>query len=128
MGTDGDDHGENQPGDGDGAQDLSTAHDATSSERYDGRSAHGPGELDASPPQLGSRILLTWIELTAVGIVGGFLGATVGGPPGFVIYLATSLLTVGIIFHNVNELVKAWLRLSWNGDTKSTSDPAEKQS
>jgi len=32
-----------------------------------------------------------------------------------VIYLATTLLTVGIIFHNVNELVKAWLRASQTG-------------
>ncbi|QFU84178.1 hypothetical protein GCU68_11755 [Natronorubrum aibiense] len=59
---------------------------------------------------MGSRILVTWIELTVVGITGGILGATVGGPPGFVIYLTTTLLTVGIIFYNVNELVKAWLR------------------
>ncbi|MFD1562144.1 hypothetical protein ACFR99_00960 [Haloarchaeobius amylolyticus] len=68
-----------------------------------------------SPPRLGSRILVTWIELTVVGITGGILGASVGGPPGFVIYLATTLLTVAIIFHNVNELVKAWLRAEQHG-------------
>nr|WP_312911510.1 hypothetical protein [Natronosalvus caseinilyticus] len=66
--------------------------------------------LESSPPRLGSRVLLTWLELTVVGITGGILGATVGGPPGFVIYLTTTLLTVAVIFHNVNELIKAWLR------------------
>lgn len=112
MGTDGDDRGENLPVDGgdSAAEDLSTVRDAASTDRHDDRSVSGPGELDASPPRLGSRILVTWIELTVVGITGGLLGATVGGPPGFVIYLATTLLTVGIIFYNVNELVKAWLR------------------
>ncbi|MFC4541334.1 hypothetical protein ACFO5R_05275 [Halosolutus amylolyticus] len=103
------------PGDNSAAEDLSTVRDAASSDRHDDRSASGSGELDASPPRLGSRILVTWIELTVVGITGGLLGAAVGGPPGFVVYLATTLLTVGIIFHNVNELVKAWLRASRAG-------------
>ncbi|WP_225336204.1 Rab5-interacting family protein [Halomicrobium urmianum] len=62
-----------------------------------------------SQPRLGSRILLTWLELTVFGITGGILGTTVGGPPGFIVYLATSLATVGIIFYNVNELVKGWM-------------------
>jgi len=44
-------------------------------------------------PRLGSRILVTWIELTLVGTTGGLLGDTVGGPPGFMIYLLTTLLT-----------------------------------
>ncbi|WP_265109874.1 hypothetical protein [Halosolutus halophilus] len=86
--------------------------DPDSPDRTDERSAIGPGESGPSPPRLSSRILVTWIELTVVGITGGLLGAAVGGPPGFVIYLATTLLTVGIVFHNVNELVKAWLRAS----------------
>ncbi|SFC09198.1 hypothetical protein SAMN05444422_104220 [Halobiforma haloterrestris] len=69
-------------------------------------------ESVATPPRLSSRILMTWFELTLVGLAGGFLGAAVEGPPGFVIYLAASLLTVGIVLHNVNELVKGWLRAS----------------
>ena len=32
----------------------------------------------ADPPSLGSRILVTWAGLTAVGVVGGLLSATVG--------------------------------------------------
>ena len=66
---------------------------------------------DAIPgPRLGSRILVTWIELTLVGITGGLLGDTVGGPPGFIIYLLTTLLTVAILFYNVNALVAWWVR------------------
>jgi hypothetical protein len=61
-------------------------------------------------PRLGSRILVTWIELTVVGITGGIVGDTVGGPPGFIVYLLTTLLTVGILFHNVNDLVAWWVR------------------
>ncbi|WP_049998014.1 hypothetical protein [Halococcus sediminicola] len=61
-------------------------------------------------PGLLSRVLVTWIELTIVGITGGLLGVTVGGPLGFIISLVTTLLTVAIIFYNVNELVKNWLR------------------
>lgn len=79
----------------------------------DGGNADG-GDADGndagSEPRLASRVLVTWIELTVVGITGGLLGATVGGPPGFVVYLATSLVSLGIIFYNVNELVKAWMR------------------
>ena len=69
-------------------------------------------DRDQSPPQLGSRILVTWFELTAVGITGSILGTTVGGPVGFLIYLATSLLTVGVIFYNVNQLIKGWVQLT----------------
>jgi len=65
-----------------------------------------------SPPQLGSRILVTWFELTVVGLAGSLLGATVGGPVGFLIYLATSLLTVGVIFYNVNALIKGWVQMT----------------
>ena len=64
---------------------------------------------NSSRPQLASRVLVTWIELTVVGITGGLLGATVGGPLGFIIYLATTLLTVGVIFYNVNKLIEQWL-------------------
>lgn len=62
-----------------------------------------------SRSHLGSRILVTWLELTLVGITGGILGATIGGPPGFIIYLATSLLTVAVLFYNINKLFKSLL-------------------
>lgn len=87
--------------------DYSTKRDDTAT--AESRSTLDP---DAHEPRLASRVLVTWFELTVVGITGGLLGATVGGPPGFVIYLATSLLTIYILFFNVNELVKAWVRRS----------------
>lgn len=84
-----------------------------------GRDDDGEGHEEPRPdasagapaePRLASRVLVTWIELTAVGITGGLLGAGIGGPPGFVVYLATTLVSVAVIFHNVNELVKAWVQ------------------
>lgn len=60
-------------------------------------------------PQLLSRILVTWIEVTVVGLTGGVLGTSVGGPPGLIVYLATTLLSLGILFYNVNELIKQWV-------------------
>lgn len=69
-----------------------------------------PTVVNPAAPHLASRVLVTWIELTVVGITGGLLGAAVGGPPGFIIYLSTTLLTVGIIFYNVNELVREWVQ------------------
>lgn len=78
--------------------------------RDDSSADERPEGTSPSRPRLVSRVLVTWIEVTVVGITGGLLGATVGGPPGFVIYLATTLLTIGIIFYNVNELVQGWLR------------------
>ncbi|WP_227014842.1 hypothetical protein [Natronorubrum aibiense] len=102
-------NGDGENGDIDPDDGRSTGLEATA-QPPDERSRHGSDAQESSPPRLGSRILVTWIELTVVGITGGILGATVGGPPGFVIYLTTTLLTVGIIFYNVNELVKAWLR------------------
>lgn len=67
-----------------------------------------PAVSGPSGPRLVSRVLVTWLELTVVGIAGGLFGATVGGPPGLIIYLITTLLTVGIVFYNVNELIKKW--------------------
>lgn len=89
--------------------------DAGAPDRSESQSTTESDTPDPSPPRLGSRILVTWLELTVVGITGGILGASVGGPPGFVIYLLTTLLTVAIVFHNVNELVKEWLRAERHG-------------
>ncbi|MBP1986885.1 hypothetical protein [Halolamina salifodinae] len=61
---------------------------------------------EASPPQLGSRIVVTWAELTVLGLAGGALGTSIGGPPALVVYFATTLLSVAILLYNVNELVE----------------------
>lgn len=84
-----------------------TAHGQMS--RRDGSNGARSPPVPTPEPQLASRVLVTWIELTLVGITGGLLGGTVGGPPGFIVYLLTTLSAIGIIFHNVNELIKAWL-------------------
>ena len=74
------------------------------------------GTADAPPaPQLVTRVLVTWLELTLVGLTGTLLGATVGGPPGFIVYLVTTLVTVGVLFYNVNELIKRWVRTTNHG-------------
>ena len=70
----------------------------------------GPSAMTAtrsSPePQLLSRIIVTWIELTIVGLAGGILGPTVGGPLGLIAYLVTTLISVGVLFYNINELIE----------------------
>ncbi|WP_136716255.1 hypothetical protein [Halorientalis salina] len=63
----------------------------------------------ASNSLLLSRVLVTWLELTMAGIVGGVVGTTLGGPPGFIVYLLTTLVSVGILLYNVTELVEARL-------------------
>lgn len=60
----------------------------------------------SSPPKLGSRIVVTWVELTVAGLLGGVLGTTVGGPPALVVYFATTLASVAILLYNINELVQ----------------------
>jgi len=74
--------------------------------------------VPASP--LVSRVLVTWLELTVVGLAGAFLGGTVGGLGAFVVYLATTLLSVGILFHNVNALVTARLAGREGSDADAT--------
>nr|WP_255199008.1 hypothetical protein [Halorarius litoreus] len=63
----------------------------------------------SSEPRLLSRILVTWIELTVVGFGGGAIGTSIGGPPGLIIYFVTTLASVGVLFYNVNELIKQWI-------------------
>jgi hypothetical protein len=63
----------------------------------------------SAEPRLVSRVLVTWLELTVVGLAGAFLGAAASGPVAFVAYLATSLATVGVLLYNVNELVRSWI-------------------
>jgi hypothetical protein len=52
-----------------------------------------------------SRILVTWVELTLVGFGGAALGSATSGPPQLVVFLATTLLSVGVLFYNVDRLV-----------------------
>lgn len=66
----------------------------------------GAPQSGSPAPKLGSRVAVTWAELTVAGLVGGVLGTTVGGPPGLVVYFATTLLSVGILLYNVNALVQ----------------------
>jgi hypothetical protein len=66
-------------------------------------------EPPSTQPHLGSRVLVTWVELTVVGLVGGIVGTAVGGPPGLVVYFATTLLSVGVLLYNVNELIRGWV-------------------
>lgn len=95
--------------------------DEVSRDGDDSADGRGPRPSGGQPaPRLGSRVLLTWVELTVVGITGGILGATVGGPPGFLVYLATSLATVGIVFYNVNNLIKGWMDVA--GVTEETDE------
>ena len=64
---------------------------------------------EPAAPNLGSRIVVTWAELTVVGLAGGVVGTSVGGPPALVVYFATTLLSVGILLYNVNELIREWV-------------------
>ncbi|MFB6178095.1 MAG: hypothetical protein ABEI77_00030 [Halorientalis sp.] len=56
-----------------------------------------------------SRVLVTWLELTIAGFAGAAVGTTLGGPPGFIVYLLTTLVSVGILLYNVDALVTARL-------------------
>jgi hypothetical protein len=56
---------------------------------------------------LASRTFVTWVELVAVGFAGSALGGAVSGPPQLVVYLATTLLSVGVLLYNVDRLVTA---------------------
>jgi len=55
---------------------------------------------------LASRVFVTWVELVAVGFAGSALSGATSGPPQLVVYLATTLLSVGVLFYNVDRLVQ----------------------
>jgi hypothetical protein len=57
-----------------------------------------------------SRILVTWFGLVAVGFTGALVGANTSGPPQFVAYLVTTLLSVAVLLYNVDRLVVARTR------------------
>jgi hypothetical protein len=52
-----------------------------------------------------SRAVVTWAELLVVGFAGSALGGATSGPPQLVVYLATTLVSVLVLFHNVDRLV-----------------------
>ncbi|MFC7228788.1 hypothetical protein N0B31_15365 [Salinirubellus salinus] len=54
-----------------------------------------------------SRILVTWFGLVAVGFTGALVGGNTSGPPQFVAYLVTTLLSVAVLLYNVDRLVAA---------------------
>jgi hypothetical protein len=56
-----------------------------------------------------SRVLLTWFELTAVGLVGGMLGSIVSGPVQLIVYLLTTLVSVGVLLSNVDAMISTRL-------------------
>lgn len=53
-----------------------------------------------------SRVAVTWVELLLVGFSGAVVGGATSGPPTFVVYLATTLLSVGVLLYNVDRLVR----------------------
>jgi hypothetical protein len=59
--------------------------------------------------RLTSRVVVTWAELVVVGFAGAALSGATSGPPQLVVYLATTLLSVGILLYNVDRLVRARL-------------------
>jgi hypothetical protein len=63
----------------------------------------------ATRTHLFSRALVTWVELTAIGFAGAALGSAASGPPQFVVYLATTLLSVVVLMYNVDLLVQSRL-------------------
>ncbi len=60
---------------------------------------------DEPRPRLLSRVLVTWIELVAVGLLGALVLEALGGPPAFVAALATALAGVAVLLYNVDRLV-----------------------
>ncbi|ERH06162.1 MAG: hypothetical protein J07HN4v3_01772 [Halonotius sp. J07HN4] len=61
---------------------------------------------DSPTTWLASRIFVTWVELVIVGFGGTALGGAVSGPPELIIYFATILVTVAVLFYNVDQLIQ----------------------
>jgi hypothetical protein len=62
--------------------------------------------VGGSSTLLASRIFVTWVELVVVGFGGTALAGAVAGPPELIIYFATTLVTVGVLLYNVDQLVQ----------------------
>ena len=64
-------------------------------------------ERRSRPTMLASRAFVTWAQLVVVGFAGSALGGATSGPPQLVVYLATTLLSVGVLFYNIDQLIQA---------------------
>jgi hypothetical protein len=69
----------------------------------------GAGDSHTDRTRLVSRIVVTWVELVVVGFAGTALGGAASGPPQLVVYLGTTLLSVGVLLFNVDRLVASRL-------------------
>jgi len=86
--------------------DDATATD-TSEEVDDVTSTDAPEEVDEDTgPNLTGRIVVTWFELTLIATIGGALAGMVGGIPQIVVYTFTTIVSVAVLFYNINELIK----------------------
>jgi hypothetical protein len=61
---------------------------------------------DSQGAWLGSRILVTWVELVVVGFGGTAVGGAVSGPPELLVYFATVLVSVAVLLYNVDQLIQ----------------------
>jgi hypothetical protein len=66
--------------------------------------APSSGETDTRV-RLASRVLVTWVELVAVGFAGAVFGEVASGPPQLIGYLLTVLALVGVFMYNVDRLI-----------------------
>jgi len=83
------------------------SHDETSHDQSEASS--GTVSASRGRTRLLSRIVVTWVELTLVGFAGAALAGSTSGPPQFVVFFATTLLTVAVLFYNVDRHVSARL-------------------
>lgn len=88
-------------------QPHSEAEQSTESGTAPAATAGGP---EASGSLLLSRVVLTWAGLMLVGFGGAILGGSLSGPPQLVVYLATTLVSVAVLFYNVSRLIDARLQ------------------
>lgn len=78
-------------------------------------SENSPESTDRSKRQstssrhLLSRIFITWVELTLVGFAGAAAGSATSGPPQLIVFLATTLVSVGFLVYNIDCLIAARL-------------------
>lgn len=86
-------------------------HDHDQSEASSGTASASRGRRT----RLLSRIVVTWVELTFVGFAGAALAGSTSGPPQFVVFFATTLVTVAVLFYNVDRHVGARLAVADDG-------------
>jgi hypothetical protein len=79
----------------------------SSTDPTDDAGASRPTGASSRRSLLASRTFVTWVELVVVGFAGSALGGAVSGPPQLVVYLATTLLSVGVLLYNVDRLLTA---------------------